>query len=144
MGNLLDLANRLDRIGPQVEEAVNERKKDVALALVSELVWVTPVDTSKALSNWQVDTEGFLLDSIDAHFPGEKGSTQRASALEAIAAAKRELEHARPGKALLIFNNVPYIRRLNEGYSAQAPAGFVEKAIVVARRVAAKKPLKLK
>ncbi|HEX2242748.1 MAG TPA: hypothetical protein VHK27_05760 [Gammaproteobacteria bacterium] len=33
---------------------------------------------------------------------------------------------------LHIQNNVPYIERLNDGWSSQAPAGFVEKAALAA------------
>jgi formaldehyde-activating enzyme involved in methanogenesis len=31
-----------------------------------------------------------------------------------------------------VSNNVPYINRLNEGHSAQAPAGFVQQAVAKA------------
>ena len=37
--------------------------------------------------------------------------------------------------ALHIQNNVPYIERLNDGWSSQAPAGFVEKAILAANGI---------
>jgi hypothetical protein len=33
------------------------------------------------------------------------------------------------GQSIFITNNVPYINRLNQGHSKQAPKGFVEKAI---------------
>jgi hypothetical protein len=33
-----------------------------------------------------------------------------------------------------ITNNLPYIVRLNQGYSAQAPAGYVEQGVLAARR----------
>ena len=36
-------------------------------------------------------------------------------------------------KAVIIRNDVPYIQRLDEGHSSQAPKGFVEKTIKTTR-----------
>lgn len=36
--------------------------------------------------------------------------------------------------AIYITNNAPHIERLNEGWSAQTPAGFFERALVAARK----------
>lgn len=144
MATLLDLARKMDQLSGNIEKAANELKKELALLLVEELTRVTPVDTSKALSNWRANVQGRIEAAIEAHFLGSRGSTQAASISEAIAAAKAEIAGAKPGKPIAIFNSVPYIRRLNEGSSRQAPAGFVEASVLIARRKMRNKRLDIK
>lgn len=127
-----------------IEDAANELKREVALFLIERLLNDTPVDTSQALSNWRASTQGTIGGWIDPYVRGEAGSTKEASLRAALARARAEIMRSKPGMAISIFNNVPYIRRLNEGYSAQAPAGFVEAATMLARRFAKERGLKLK
>lgn len=137
MATLRSLAGRLYALADTgVEEILQERKARVANAIVRALVEATPVDTSKALSNWRVSATGAIGAYIAAHYPGQAGSTQAASAAAAIASAEEAIRAGNPAQALVIFNAVPYIRRLNEGSSLQAPAGFVEKAVLVGRLAA--------
>ena len=119
----------MDDLAASVDEVGNEAKKKFVTTFVGEIVYDNPVDTSKSLSNWQVSKSG-VGSEIAAHFPGEFGSTQRASANAAISAAQSTAKGSKPGEVLTIFNATKYIRRLNEGYSAQAPAGFIEAAEV--------------
>ena len=143
MATLSDLADRLEAKARKIEQAASDIAIDAALAIVGNLVYATPVDTSQALSNWQVSIGSAITSKIDAYYPGEYGSTQRASAGEALAAAKAALKNKKPGEVIFIRNNVPYIRRLNDGYSKQAPAGFVERAALVGRVVVRNAKLKL-
>lgn len=116
----------------------NEVKKKVAIAIVRNLAYVTPVDTSKALSNWQVSLGTKPLGRIDPYFFGQQGSTQELSAAYAVAAAMKVIENAKPGQPVWISNNLPYIRRLNDGSSTQQAANFVARAELIGRKVAAK------
>lgn len=131
---LNDLAARLDRIADKVEKAPNELKKKVARRVVAQLVSVTPVDTSRALSNW-IATNGSPANfSVLAYSVGSAGSTRGASMSAAIAAALKEIDAAAPSVPIFLTNNLRYIRRLNDGYSKQAPAGFVERAALIGRK----------
>lgn len=134
MATLKSLADRLFRVADSLDTELKAAKTEVATTLVRELVQRTPVDTSRALSNWQATT-GTALGRIDPHVMGKGGSTQEASAAIAIAQATAAIRAAAPEQVLAIFNALPYIQRLNEGYSDQAPAGFVEAAVMVARAV---------
>ena len=139
MGTLRGLANRLNRLADEgVRERLADERARVALAMIRALIDSTPVDTSAALSNWRV-SDGPLGDAIRAHVPGEKRSTQGASAAVALAEAERAIQAGKHANALVIFNSIPYIRRLNEGSSSQAPAGFIEKAILAGRLAARRK-----
>ncbi len=132
--SLLDLANVLNKKAKQIEKAASDLAVGTALTIVGDLAIKTPVDTSKAISNWQVDLDKEPGDTIQPHYPGSDGSTFSASAGETLAKAKVILKNKKAGNDIFITNNLPYIRRLNEGYSKQEPAGFVERAILLARK----------
>lgn len=134
MATLRALANRLNAYANHLDDLVYERIARITLEVVRALVYDTPVDTSKALSNWRVGDANSA--AIPALYAGQQGSTQGASAALALANAEAAIRAARGAKKLVVFNAVPYIRRLNEGSSLQAPAGFVEAAILRGRLAA--------
>ena len=86
----------------------------VALVIDGDLQLNTPVDTGRAKLNWQASVNA----PIDAEI-----------ALGARRAGAESLPPTRPESIIYITNNVPYIRRLNDGHSKQQPAGFVERAV---------------
>lgn len=137
-GNLLDLAKRLERKVEVLEEASSEHAKTVALTIVGDLAYHTPVDTSQALSNWIVTLDAPSSAKIGPHVPGLAGSTQKASAQVVIAAAKAVLAKKKPGQRIYITNNQPYIRKLNDGTHSQQPGAFLERAVLLGRRLKAK------
>ena len=92
----------------------------------------TPIDTGWASANW--------VPSIGRSFEGTAGTAEQARArrvstgqAEQGLAAVITRYRLRQGP-VFISNNVPYIGVLNDGSSAQAPAGFVQKAIAEAVR----------
>lgn len=95
----------------------------VAVTVDSELVFSTPVDTGRARSNWQVELN-----------QPASGTAEPVAASAAVAAAEAKIATAKPGDTIHITNNLPYIGRLNDGWSAQAPAGFVETAVLAGAR----------
>jgi hypothetical protein len=135
MGNLNDLAKRLEAKAANVGEVNSERAVAVALAMVGELAYHTPVDTSQALSNWDVTLDSPATGKHGPHFRGAGGSTLRQSAAETLAIAKRILAGKKPGQRIYITNNQPYIRKLNDGTHSKQPGGFLERALLVGRRV---------
>jgi hypothetical protein len=110
--------------------------KYVAYKTLEYLVEVTPVDTSKAESNWRIALGGTSWGAtpIPAYVLGSGGSSREASARAALAAGKAALKGAVAGKPIAVINVVPYIERLNAGSSTQAPAGFVERAVLVGKQ----------
>ena len=79
MASLLDLANRLEKKAAAYEKKASKKAVDAALAIVGDLLFETPVDTSRALSNWQVSLDAPINYSIQAYYMGDQGSTQVAS-----------------------------------------------------------------
>lgn len=113
----------------------NELKKKVAIAIVTDLIAQTPVDSSKALSNWVIGLGAPNRDKLDPYFFGDRGSTQETSGAVALSVARATIARAAPGQPIFISNNLPYIRRLNDGHSTQAPAGFVERAELIGGKI---------
>ena len=141
-GSLLDLAVRMEKLADNIDKAASNTAVNVALAAIGDLAYKTPVDTSQALSNWQVSIGAPNLTTIKPHYPGMFGSTQKSSAAQTIMLAREILKTKKPGQPIYITNNLPYIKRLNNGYSGQAPAGFVERAVLIGRKEIAKFKLK--
>lgn len=99
------------------------------LAIDAAVVTATPVDTGRARSNWRVSTEK-QSDVYAAYAEGRSGSSAGENTSAALSQGQEAVDAA-PAEAnvMYISNNLPYIQPLNDGSSAQAPAGFVELAI---------------
>ena len=108
-------------LGDNVETNANLLKRKVAVKVDNTIVFATPVDTGRARSNWQVD--------INSPAQGVVESLGDSAAQRSIAIAKSKIEEANPGDTIHITNNLSYIGALNDGWSAQAPANFVEEAV---------------
>lgn len=143
MTTLNELADKLEKKAAKLDKEASRLAVKTAETILGDLVQVTPVDTSQALSNWQVNLGSPVSSSIGPYFPGEKGSTQSSSANAALAEGRAALKAKRPKQAIYISNVLPYIGRLNEGSSKQAPAGFVERAVLLGRRILEQTKLKL-
>ena len=131
MTNLLTLAAELEELQDKLQKEASLTAGDLADAILHDLAYKTPVDTSRALSNWQVSLNAGLApsDEKDPHFPGKWGSTKGASALATVLAGQAKLQLKKAGETIYLSNVVSYIVRLNQGASRQAPAGFVEAII---------------
>ena len=122
MADLRQFAGRIRVMGKRIEKNADAMTRKVALAVDSAVVIATPVDTGRARSIWQVNLGGPASGTRDA-----LDQTGQA----AIAEGRTEIAKYKGGSAIHITNNLPYIGRLNDGWSAQAPSGFVEKAVLV-------------
>ena len=132
---LLDLAKRMQTLANTIDDQASELSVQVATAIHNSVVRDTPVDTSRALSNWVVTIGNRFSGELAPYYLGSKGSTRGSSMQEALSAAALVLKTKRPGQAIWISNNVSYIGDLNDGTSTQQPRGFVERAAVIGRRV---------
>lgn len=137
--NLRSLRPFLASEAKRVENAANERVIRASMAMVVVLVRNTPVDTSKALSNWVVGLEKVDPSYIGPWVPGVAGSTRQTSGDAAIIMAHLILRDKRPGVPVFISNAAPYIVRLNSGDHSAQPGGFVARAMIVGRAEIRKK-----
>lgn len=122
MAEMGDLKGILSKAGNTVAANADRLVRRCALATDAAVVIATPVDTGRARSNWQVELgqpASGVLESTDKSGQG------------AISQGKEAIAKYKSGTSVNITNNLPYIERLNDGWSAQAPAGFVEKAVQI-------------
>lgn len=123
-------SQRVGVLAARIEKGVERTIRKVALVVDQAIVMATPVDTGRARSNWIVSIGGPSTDIKPAYVPGEGGASGAANAAKAIEQAAGEIAKFKLAQhSIHITNNLPYIARLNDGYSAQAPAGFVQKGV---------------
>ena len=120
---------------------------ETALAALSNVVRATPVGDPKlwqnpgsappgyvgghARRNWQVSLQA--SSDLIVGSPGSGLGAGGATA-EAVNKGTNVIERANPRNTsrIIIQNSVPYIGRLNNGHSEQAPVNFVEMAVQAA------------
>lgn len=129
MAEMKDLNGILQKAGQTITDNADRLVRRCALAVDAAVVLATPVDTGRARSNWQVEI-GQAADGVIGD-PNDKHAKFDQSGREALEAGKSVIAKYAGGSSLNITNNLPYIERLNDGWSKQAPAGFVEQAMQV-------------
>lgn len=149
MANLLDLARFMEGMKAPGVRLANNKAIAIADAIIIDLAQNTPADVGTAVSNWQVTLDNPAPDVIDAFSPSKKGRvlkgvwvhavdptiTIQANAPILIDNARNILQTKEPGETVYITNNLEYIQKLNQGSSLQAPAGFVERAELIAEEI---------
>ncbi len=123
-----EFERRLRRIASRIVVNAGRAVKEAAIVADQVVTTSTPVDTGRARSNWRA--------SLDSPAIGVVGPLDR-SGQTAMSRARSVIAAFRTGvnRAIHITNNVPYIRSLDAGSSAQAPAGMTAKAIQAANDV---------
>lgn len=107
--------------------SLEETTRAVALELFGSIIKDTPVDTGRARGNWQT--------SIGAPASGE---ADRLGVREALSELGSEAGKFVGGQVIYLSNQLPYIQRLELGWSDQAPAGMVRKNIARIQQIVAK------
>lgn len=113
-------ARRMRQIAREIEPAVGGAVNTAAGLILATVIPATPVDTGRARGNWQVSIGVAIRSEIERLDKTGAGTLNQ---------GRSQISMRPPGQTIYISNNVPYIGRLNEGYSAQAPAAFVEMAV---------------
>lgn len=104
---------------------IKEQIQEVGANLLSALSVKTPVDEGTAVYSWIV--------SIGTTDSTEKNSdSKEAARAQMVSIEAPKLSGAIAGIDVFVQNNQPYIGRLNDGYSAKAPANFVEASMAIA------------
>ena len=113
----MSYAKDLSIIGELTEE-VRSRRNRLALRIDARVVQETPKDTTEAASAWLVS---------DAR-PNNSESRLRNTGA-AIAQGVSAIKGAKVFTELYIQNTKPYIEKLNEGSSLQAPSKYIDRII---------------
>lgn len=134
MGDFDTFQRNMSKRAKNVSLNADQVVRKCALAVDGAVVIATPVDTGRARANWQVELNAPAQGTREPFSEGKEGSTGGANARAAIEEGKKTIADYKgdaPNASIHITNNLAYIGRLNDGYSAQAPSGFVEKAVMV-------------
>lgn len=100
-----------------------EQVRRVAIAAGSSVIVATPVDTGRARGNWR-STKNDPASGVTPRF----GEADSLSELKRVSSSFTEKD-----SSIFIANNLPYIRRLNNGWSAQQPIpGWIERKVEAA------------
>jgi hypothetical protein len=90
--------------------------RNIALELFKRVIKKTPVDKGRARTNWQGSIGLPVLGTVET--TDKNGGATMAKVVSASAGFE-------VGDTIYLANNLPYIRKLEEGSSQQAPAGMV-------------------
>lgn len=118
-------------IGRELELFVERLMTKITLDIVANLIQTTPVDTGWARANW---IPGLGLSDVPPAPQPKDRLAGSAEGAQSAAMASVLTGYAFPG-IIQVGNGVPYIGRLNDGHSQQAPNGFVQRGITKALTV---------
>ena len=109
-------------IADDMAEEVNKEAREISANLLVGLTRITPLDTGSARGNWfaGINNPNRDIDLMRKAF---------AAISDGLAVFSMTKQIAKQYPTIIISNNLPYIERLNAGYSEQAPIKFVEKEI---------------
>lgn len=113
-----EFAFDLTRFNVESREHLENVVRYIALTLDQKVVLRTPVDTGRARANWYPSI-GQPSDEVD-ETDFDKTGAQTIGEIAAV------VVNAQLGSVIWLTNNLPYIVRLEDGYSGQAPTGMVD------------------
>jgi len=131
MATLGQFARNMRARAKSVTTEVRELKRVVAANVLQGVVTATPIDTGQARYNWNV---AFNAPDYSTDMTGFRTYMRRTDWALKMSASVMTLARANERDVIYISNALPYIQRLNEGWSSQAPAGYVKIAALIAAR----------
>ncbi len=118
------------KIESKIDRTLDQGIRATILELSTAIIKDTPAKTGRARGNWQA--------SIGRGATGEVSVVnKRAGEAKAISNVNQKASVA-VGDLYYLTNNVPYIERLEYGWSKQAPGGMVRKNMQNFNRLLAK------
>jgi len=115
----VDVDKFADRLGLDVVTVV----KKLSFDIFADVVAGTPVDTGRAMNNWNISV------GVPNHKVRKAGGTAASVASGKQGEATTALATLAPFQTVWLSNSLPYIGFLEEGTSKQAPNGWVARAI---------------
>lgn len=138
-------ALKMQKVAAAIEQDIMDFTADVVKSIALEVAMRTPIDTGTARSNWRtrVGSPSALIFRPYRPYPsryrggtggsmGEQGNVRPVHDQAAAAVSRRK----DPDTPVYITNNLPYIGRLDAGYSRMAPSKFVRAGVQAGLAVA--------
>lgn len=132
MATLQGVGEKFKYMSRKIDGQTHRLLREVVRSVVTELVYATPVDTGRARSSWRTgigrQRVGVPYKEPLAPPSPEEGAQRSIDEMEAALSYNTV-----GGKTVYITSNLSYMDDLNTGTSAQAGAGFVERAVLRGR-----------
>lgn len=106
----------------EVLKDADNLSKRVAGEVLQKVVTQNPVDTGLSRGNWRTSV-GVIDGTTDSTLLDKSGQGSISRGIATIQSG------GGVGRLVYIANSLPYIVRLNNGYSMQAPANFVDLSV---------------
>lgn len=126
----MSLKSDLSKFTLETLNRADKERRAICSEVLTSVVMMTPVDTGRARGNWQVSANTPKYSEIDRN--SKNWSSVVAQEMQNI---------GKLGDTVHITNNLPYIERLEYGYSGQAPEGMVRKTLARIRALIANRKL---
>lgn len=117
----MSFSQQIANFGPAVSKRIDSVRRGVVIKLFSAVILDTPVDTGRARGNWQVSKGAPIRNEIERDDKGGQAP---------ISEVNRAAQDSTGDEPLFLSNNLPYIGKLEEGYSGKAPEGMVRRNVV--------------
>lgn len=101
----------ITKFAEKAELSLDKTVRMVTVELFSSVIKGTPIDEGRARGNWQTTTQSPATGEVERN--------------ESAAQAELTQRVGGAGSVTYLTNNLPYIERLENGWSKQAPAGMV-------------------
>jgi hypothetical protein len=122
--NFNELSKTLNSLPKRYERNTVKEFRKMVIATGSNIIITTPVDTGKARGNWRSSIESPILSEIDRLDPsGEQAKLE-------VGTVSKQVTFRR--MKFWLCNNLPYINRLNNGWSKKGEAaipGYIERIV---------------
>ena len=112
----MSFAKDFERFAKLTNASLDETGRAITLELFGSVIKDTPVDTGRARGNWQTSLGSPKDSEINRNGSGP-----------ALAEVASESAKFCMGKVIYLANNLPYIYRLEFGWSQQQPGGMVRR-----------------
>lgn len=112
----------LSRICAKAQGNTENVVRKVMIETFTKVVLKSPVDTGRFRANWNCAVSNFDASTSEATDKGGRSSISKITTK--VAATKID------GAPVYLTNSLPYAKRLEEGYSKQAPSGMVKLSLL--------------
>ena len=118
-GNSVSWESDWKKIEQKIDRTLNKGIRATLFEVSTAIIKDTPADTGRARGNWQA--------SVGRGATGDVSVVDRRSGEAKAIADVDQTVRVAVGDLYYLTNNLPYIERLEYGYSKQAPGGMVRK-----------------
>ncbi len=124
---LYDTSQSIKRLAQKLPAEISSKMvREMSIAATTEVVRDTPRDTAQAKNNWITKLNAPSDEKIikeDGEYP-QNGQI----AIETLVNVS-QMFNAKTDVSIYVANNLPYINRLNNGYSDQSSPNFIQRAV---------------